>query len=70
MDNLKGFQAQLEGTENRINTARNRYNESVKTYNTHIRGFFSSMILNKEEFPKKSAFKAEAGAEKGVDIDM
>ena len=70
MDNFKGLQAQLEGTENRINKARDDYNGSVKTYNTHIRGFFSSMILNKEEFPKKSAFKAEAGAEKGIDIDM
>ena len=30
------LQAQLEGTENRINKARTDYNGSVKKYNTHI----------------------------------
>jgi len=62
-ENFGKLQAQLEGTENRINKARDDYNESVKGYNTHIRGFFSSMILNKEEFPKKESFKANAGSE-------
>lgn len=62
-ENFGALQAQLEGTENRINKARTDYNESVKKYNSHIRGFFNSMILNKETFPKKEAFKATAGSE-------
>ncbi len=62
-ENFAGLQAQLEGTENRINKARNDYNEAVQQYNSHIRGFFNSMFLNKETFPKKEAFKSASGAE-------
>ena len=32
-ENFAGLQAQLEGTENRINVERVRYNEAVKNYN-------------------------------------
>ena len=67
-ENFQGLQAQLEGTENRINRERDLYNESIKEYNTHIRGFFNSMFLNKEEFPKKEGFKAAAGAEKAPSV--
>jgi LemA protein len=62
-ENFAGLQAQLEGTENRINKARTDYNEAVQQYNSHIRGFFNSMFLNKETFPKKEAFKAASGSE-------
>ena len=61
--NFSDLQAQLEGTENRIVKARADYNEAVKGYNSHIRGFFNSMFLNKETFPKKEPFKAAAGSE-------
>ena len=67
-DNFKEFQAQLEGSENRINKSRNDYNDAVKKYNTHIRGFFSSMFLNSETFPKKEAFKAAAGSNKAPGV--
>jgi hypothetical protein len=40
----------------------------VKKYNTHIRGFFSSMFLNSETFPKKEAFKAAAGSDKAPEV--
>jgi hypothetical protein len=46
-ENFGALQAQLEGTENRINKARTDYNETIKKYNSHIRGFFNSMFLNK-----------------------
>ena len=62
-ENFGALQAQLEGTENRINKARTDYNESVKKYNSHIRGFFNSMFLSKETFPKKDSFKATEGSE-------
>lgn len=69
-ENFGALQAQLEGTENRINKARNDYNETIKSYNTHIRGFFTSMMLNKEEFPKKEGFKAVQGAENAPKVNF
>ena len=60
-ENFGALQAQLEGTENRINKSRKDYNATVKQYNTYIRGFFTSMILNAEEFPKKRRISGECG---------
>lgn len=68
--NFRDFQVQLEGTENRIKRERDLYNESVKNYNTHIRGFFTSMLLNKETFPKKEGFKAMPGADQATDVNF
>jgi LemA protein len=62
-ENFGALQAQLEGTENRINKARSDYNGAVKAFNSHIRGFFNSMFLNKDVFAKREAFKAAAGSE-------
>jgi LemA protein len=67
-DNFSGLQVQLEGTENRITTARTNYNETVKKYNSHIRGFFNSMFLNPETFPKKESFKAAEGTDKAYEV--
>lgn len=67
-ENFSALQAQLEGTENRINKSRQDYNAAVKSYNTHIRGFFNSMFLNKEEFPKKEGFAAKAGSENAPEV--
>ena len=64
------FGRAVEGTENRINYARDEYNGSVKTYNTHIRSFFASMFLNREEFPKKDGFKAKKGSEDTPDFEL
>ena len=58
------LQAQLEGTENRINTERNNYNAAVKEYNKQVREMptkFAAMIMG---FKAKPQFKAESGAEK------
>ncbi len=68
--NFRDFQVQLEGTENRIKRERDVYNESVKNYNTHIRGFFTSMFLNKETFSRKEMFKAMTGAEDAPDVNF
>jgi LemA protein len=67
-ENFGALQAQLEGTENRINKARTDYNETVKKYNSHIRGFFNSMFLNAQTFPKKETFKAAEGSEKAPEV--
>ena len=73
--NFLELQAQLEGTENRINVARNKYNESVKTYNTHVRGKFRGMALSvfgeDGEFEKREPFNlVTKGAENAPEIDM
>ena len=69
-ENFSILQAQLEGTENRINKARQDYNETIKLYNTHIRGFFNSMFLNPGTFPKKTPFAAAAGSEIAPVVDF
>jgi LemA protein len=60
--NFMELQAQLEGTENRINVARTKYNKSIKNYNSHIRGKFRSWAIDwfgeEDEFEKKEPFKA------------
>lgn len=68
--NFSDLQTQLEGTENRIAVARQNYNGAVKEYNSHIRGFFNSMFLNSETFPKKAAFKESAGSENAPKVDF
>lgn len=66
-ENFQDLQAQLEGTENRINVARQRYNEAVANYNTYVRGYFKKMALNffgdGEDFSVRKGFEASAGAE-------
>jgi LemA protein len=71
--NFSNLQAQLEGTENRINTERNRYNESVKTYNAYIRGTFKKMGLNlvasdEDNFKVREMFEAKEGAEEAPKV--
>ena len=69
-ENFATLQSQLEGTENRIKRERDVYNEAVKDYNTNIRGFFANMFLNSETFPKKTGFKAQAGAENAPKVQF
>lgn len=66
--NFATLQAQLEGTENRINTERNRYNESVKDYNSYIRGTWRKMGLNLvgtdgDNLTVRDMFESKPGAE-------
>jgi LemA protein len=69
-ENFRDLQTQLEGTENRIKTSRDEYNQATKEYNTHIRGFFNSMFINHETFPRKTGFKADKGADKVPEADL
>ena len=73
-ENFQDLQAQLEGTENRINVSRQRYNESVKTYNTYVRGYFKKMALgffgDGEEFAVRQPFAAQAGSENAPKVDF
>lgn len=66
-ENFQDLQAQLEGTENRINVARQRYNDAVANYNTYVRGYWKrkalSMFGEGEEFPTRKGFEASAEAQ-------
>ncbi|MFN3826530.1 MAG: LemA family protein [Micavibrio sp.] len=61
-DQFLQLQAQLEGTENRINVARMAFNESVGTFNTAIRKMPGSLIAGMGNFQRKAYFKADEGA--------
>jgi len=68
--NFLNLQAQLEGTENRINVARNRYNEAVGSYNILIRKFPNSFFAGFFGFEPMTRFEAEAGAEQAPEVDF
>ncbi len=68
-EGFRDLQAQLEGTENRINVARQNYNDAVKGYNSHVRGLIQRRLLD-EEFEAREIFKHSAGSEVAPDVNM
>jgi LemA protein len=60
--NFLELQAQLEGTENRINVERNNYNTAAKNYNTYIREFPRMIYAGWFDFEKKPYFEADPGS--------
>ena len=62
-ENFRDLQAQLEGTENRINEARNTFNKVVQDYNITIRKFPKSLFAGIFGFSTMNKFEADAGAE-------
>ena len=67
-ENFSELQAQLEGTENRINEARRNYNDAVNEYNVKVRRFPANIIAGICGFSQKTPFEAEAGAEKAPEV--
>lgn len=67
---FRDLQAQLEGTENRINVARRDYNEAVRRYNTMIRRFPTVIVANLAGFDRRAAFEAEEGAEQAPEVQF
>jgi len=67
-DGFRALQAELAGTENRINVARNDFNNSVNVYNTKVRSFPTNIFAGIFGFDKKEGFKAEVGAEKAPEV--
>lgn len=57
------LQAQIEGTENRINLERNNFNGAVKEYNKKVRQFPTKLVAALFGFDAKPQFKAAAGSE-------
>ena len=73
-ENFQDLQAQLEGTENRINVARQNYNETIRGYNTYVRGYFKRMALNMfgggEDFSIRKGFEASQNAQEAPKVDF
>ena len=68
--NFLDLQAQLEGTENRINEVRKKYNDAVKTYNISVRRFPNNILSGMFGFERKAEFKAEEGASKAPEVNF
>lgn len=69
-NNFLELQAQLEGTENRIQVARERFNQAAKVYNTYIEKFPARVYANLFGFKEKPQFQSEQGAEKAPEVQF
>lgn len=68
VQNFTDLQAQLEGTENRINEARRQYNEAARDYNTSRAKFPRVILANLFGFKDRPYFEADKGAEKAPEV--
>lgn len=67
---FRDLQSQLEGIENSIKDSRRKFNDEVNVYNTKVRSFPVNLIASMSGFHTKEGFKADAGAEKKVDVNF
>ena len=68
--NFLELQAQLEGTENRINVARTNFNNAAKNFNTAIRRFPKNILAGLFGFEKRAYFEAAEGAEQAPQVQF
>lgn len=64
------LQAQLEGTENRINVARTNFNNIAKEFNTSIRRFPKNILASLFGFEKHAYFEASEGAAQAPKVEF
>ena len=64
------LQAQIEGSENRINITRMMFNDAVGEYNSAIRKMPQRLIASVGGFKKSAYFKAEENAHKKLEIGL
>ncbi|MFT3910303.1 MAG: LemA family protein [Ferruginibacter sp.] len=69
-EGFQQLQNQLEGIENNIKNSRKEFNDAVNTYNTKVRSFPMNILGGMFGFHAKEGFKADAGAEKKVDVNF
>lgn len=68
--NFLQLQGQLEGIENNIKNSRKVFNDAINVYNTKVRSFPMNIFAGMFGFSAKEGFKADAGAEKKVDVNF
>lgn len=69
-DNFMELQRKLPEIENGIKNSRMQFNEAVNTFNTKVRSFPMNILGGMFGFHAKEGFKADAGAEKKVDVNF
>lgn len=69
-ENFKELQAQLEGTENRIQKSRSDFNEEVQTYNVAVRKFPGNIVAMIAGFNTKANFTADEGAQNAPKVQF
>ena len=69
-DQMLTLQAELEGSENRINVARMRFNEAAAEFNASIRRMPASLVASTGGFKRKAYFQADSGANKAVQVEF
>ena len=69
-EGFQQLQNQLEGIENNIKNSRKQFNDAINTYNTRVRSFPMNILGGMFGFHAKEGFKADAGAEKKVDVNF
>lgn len=69
-DQMLTLQAELEGSENRINVARMRFNEAAAEFNASIRRMPTSLVASLGDFKRKAYFQADEGAGKTVKVQF
>lgn len=67
-ENFADLQAQLEGTENRVEKARHDYTKAVKDYNIKVKRFPGNIVAGMFGFAPREQFKAEDGAQKAPEV--
>jgi LemA protein len=65
---FQDFQAQIEGTENRIGIARKDYNKAVEDYNLTVKVFPKNILANIFGYKEKGYYQASAGSENAPDV--
>ena len=68
--NFQELQAQIEGTENRINVERNKFNAVTNDYNTFTRSFPNNLFAGMFGFPPKPYFEADPAASKAPSVQF
>lgn len=69
-DQFISLQAQLEGTENRINVTRMIFNDVVGEYNASIRKIPGSFVAGMGKFKRKAYFQADDNSKHSAKIEM
>jgi len=64
------LQAQLEGTENRINVARDAFNDAVQQYNTKVQSFPAVIVARMGGYMPRPYFTASGGAENAPNVNF
>jgi LemA protein len=68
--NFQELQAQIEGTENRINVERNKFNEVTNDYNGTVKSFPNNLFAKMYGFAEKPYFAADAASQKAPTVQF